>query len=292
MNRSIKAFSLIELSIVILVIGVLIAGVSQGGKMITKFKITAAASLTNSSPVHSIKNLVAWYETTSEKSFIATESDDGQSVSTWYDINTQQLQKRNATSSGTSKPTYKISGDTGLPMLYFDGSNDYFNLPNSTLPFGNSSFTIFVVDLREAKSAEKNINHVYASGAWPSTQVNLLRYYGAGLSNYLGGDDNKTYANSVSINSWRKSITMATYNNDITNRIVEIYRSGIGLRSAAANFTLNMDTNFNYIGKAYWAPGQGYEGYIGELIIFDRYLKTEERESVKAYLSQKWGIKI
>lgn len=82
MNRSIKAFSFIELSIVILVIGVLIAGVSQGGKMITKFKITTAASLTNSSPVHSIKNLVAWYKTTSEKSFIATESDDGQSVST------------------------------------------------------------------------------------------------------------------------------------------------------------------------------------------------------------------
>jgi len=59
MNRNLKAFSLIELSIVILVIGVLIAGVSQGGKMITKFRISAAASLTNSSPVHSIKNLVA-----------------------------------------------------------------------------------------------------------------------------------------------------------------------------------------------------------------------------------------
>ena len=291
MNRSIKAFSLIELSIVILVIGVLIAGVSQGGKMITKFKITTAASLTNSSPVHSIKNLVAWYETTSEKSFIATESDDGQSVSTWYDINTQQLKKRNATSSGTSKPTYKISGDTGLPMLYFDGSNDYFNLPNSTLTSGNSSFTTFVVDIRQDKSGFVTL---YSSGTWYFTppQINMLRYSFQHLYNFLGGSANTNYVLSPSINSWGKSINMATYNNDITNRIVEIYRSGIGLRSVAANFTLNIGTTHNYIGSTYLAPRETYKGYIGELIIFDRYLKTEERESVKAYLSQKWGIKI
>ena len=289
MNRSIKAFSLIELSIVILVIGVLIAGVSQGGKMITKFKITTAASLTNSSPAHSIKNLVAWYETTSEKSFIATESDDGQSVSTWYDINTQQLKKRNATSSGTSKPTYKISGDTGLPMLYFDGSNDYFNLPNSTLPSRNSSFTTFVVDIRQAKSGFVTL---YSSGKWNSTQINLLRYNNQTLYNFLGMTGNINSVVSPSINSWGKSINMATYNNDITNRRVELYRSGLGLRWGEANFTLNMGTTFNYIGKAYWAPVEAYKGYIGELIIFDRYLKTEERESVKAYLSQKWGIKI
>jgi len=287
MNRNLKAFSLIELSIVILVIGVLIAGVSQGGKMITKFRISAAASLTNSSPVHSIKNLVAWYETTTEKSFIASESDDGQSVSTWYDINTQQLQKRNATSSGTSKPTYKISGDTGLPMLYFDGGDDYFSLPDNTIPAGNSSFTTFVVDVRQAKS---ELVTLYSSGAWGTTQINLLRYSNQTLYNFLGSV-NLNLVVSPPISSWGKSINMATYNNDITNRIVEIYRSGIGLTSAAANSTLNMSTTFNYIGKNHWNPIEGYKGYIGELIIFDRYLKKEERESVKAYLSQKWGIK-
>jgi prepilin-type N-terminal cleavage/methylation domain-containing protein len=291
MNRNLKAFSLIELSIVILVIGVLIAGVSQGGKMITKFQISAAASLTNSSPVHSIKNLVAWYETTTEKSFIASESDDGQSVSTWYDINTQQLQKRNATSSGTSKSTYKISSDTGLPMLYFDGSDDYFSLPDNTIPAGNSSFTTFVVDVRQAKPGYITL---YSSGSFGTTQINLLRYEvnQVVIYSFLGASgSNVNLVVSPSISNWGKSINMATYNNDITNRIVEIYRSGIGLKSAAANFTLNMDTTFNYIGKIHGNTPQVYKGYIGELIIFDRYLKKEERESVKAYLSQKWGIK-
>ena len=31
---------------------------------------------------------------------------------------------------------------------------------------------------------------------------------------------------------------------------------------------------------------------IGEILIFDRPLKTKEREEVEAYLSQKWGIKL
>ena len=173
-------------------------------------------------------------------------------------------------------------------MLYFDGSDDYFSLPDNTIPAGNSSFTTFVVDVRQAKSG---LVTLYSSGTWGPTQINLLRYSNQTLYNFLGITGNINLVVSPSISSWGKSINMATYNNDITNRIVEIYRSGIGLTSAAATFTLNMGTTFNYIGKDYWMPGEEYKGYIGELIIFDCYLKTEERESVKAYLSQKWGIK-
>jgi prepilin-type N-terminal cleavage/methylation domain-containing protein len=49
----ITAFSLIELSIVILVIGLLIAGAIQGSKMISKAALSSARTLTESSPVAS-----------------------------------------------------------------------------------------------------------------------------------------------------------------------------------------------------------------------------------------------
>jgi len=48
-----QAFSLVELSIVILIIGVLIAGVIQGSNLVTKFRIKTAQTLTQSSPVSS-----------------------------------------------------------------------------------------------------------------------------------------------------------------------------------------------------------------------------------------------
>jgi hypothetical protein len=33
-----------------------------------------------------------------------------------------------------------------------------------------------------------------------------------------------------------------------------------------------------------------FGGYIGEIIVFDRSLKKEERQSIEGYLGKKWGI--
>lgn len=63
-----NAFSLIELSIVILIIGILVAGVTQSSRLIRQMKISSARSITNSSPVSSISNLAGWWETTLDSS--------------------------------------------------------------------------------------------------------------------------------------------------------------------------------------------------------------------------------
>ncbi|MFM7620236.1 MAG: prepilin-type N-terminal cleavage/methylation domain-containing protein [Alphaproteobacteria bacterium] len=67
--KNFKAFSLIELSIVILIIGILVAGVTQSSRLIRQMALSSARALTQSSPVPSIAGLVSWYEPTSEKSF-------------------------------------------------------------------------------------------------------------------------------------------------------------------------------------------------------------------------------
>ena len=64
-----KAFSPIELSIVILIIGILIAGVTQSSRLIRQAKLKTAQTLTSGA--------------------------DG--VTTWYDINPQSSSKNNAT---------------------------------------------------------------------------------------------------------------------------------------------------------------------------------------------------
>ncbi|MBM5781910.1 MAG: prepilin-type N-terminal cleavage/methylation domain-containing protein [Pelagibacterales bacterium] len=81
-----SAFSLIEMSIVLLIIGILISGVTQGLKLLNKFKLQTAQSLTQSSPVASISGLSYWFESTSEKSFSASEAVDEEKISNWYDI--------------------------------------------------------------------------------------------------------------------------------------------------------------------------------------------------------------
>ena len=64
-----KAFSLIELAVVILIIGILVAAVTQGGKLVSRAKVTSAKTMTQSSPVSGIDNLSLWLETVTDQSF-------------------------------------------------------------------------------------------------------------------------------------------------------------------------------------------------------------------------------
>ncbi len=65
----IKAFSMIELSIVILIIGILISGILASNAIIKKFRIQTAQTLTISSPVQGISDSVLWLESSLDKSF-------------------------------------------------------------------------------------------------------------------------------------------------------------------------------------------------------------------------------
>ena len=93
---SAKAFSLIELSIVILIIGILIAGVTQGSRLVSAMKLNTARTVTQSSEVNSITGVVTWLESTADKSFDDAEETDGSIITNWYDINPQSLLKNNA----------------------------------------------------------------------------------------------------------------------------------------------------------------------------------------------------
>ena len=53
-----RAFSLVELSIVILVIGIVIAGVTQTSRLIGQMKLSSARTLSQSSDVNGIKDLI------------------------------------------------------------------------------------------------------------------------------------------------------------------------------------------------------------------------------------------
>lgn len=82
-----RAFSLMEVSIVIVVIGILVAGVNQGLGLFYKTKIKSAQALTKGSRVNNIKGLIVWYEPTLDESFISSETNNGSTISQWNDVN-------------------------------------------------------------------------------------------------------------------------------------------------------------------------------------------------------------
>lgn len=117
-------------------------------------KISTARGLTASSPVTSIQNLVAWYDSVSDASFDDSEEGDSLSIANWYDLNPQSSLKNNMASS-TSKAVYNAKAINGLPALYFNGS-DYNGYSSANLVI-DTEMTIFAVATNESSSGFRRL---------------------------------------------------------------------------------------------------------------------------------------
>lgn len=73
-RHSSKAFTLIELSAVIVIIGILIAGLMETTGLVKKSKIAVAQNLAKASAIAVITNNALWLESIFESSFKDTES--------------------------------------------------------------------------------------------------------------------------------------------------------------------------------------------------------------------------
>lgn len=274
------AFSLIELSIVILIIGILVAGVTQSSRLINQMRLMSARSITLSSPVPTIKNLIAWYESVGEKSFNEGEMSSGSLLSNWFDSNIQSSSKINGFQTvDVNKPQYAIDDSTKLPVAKFT-NQDFFYLPDGTIPFNNTPYTIFFVSQTYAYCA----CGLLGSGDYGVGQgANAFRYDGStSIVNYWWGND-IYLTNSVTI----QKMTIHTFVYNLTNRYG--FTDGVLKASDAATNRVSTANN-NTIGKTF--NTEFMNGIIGEIIIFDRALNQEERKSIESYLGKKWSIKV
>ena len=142
-----KAFSLIEISVVIVIIGILIAGISSGIDLYQEYRSTVARSLTANSPLIRINDLAMWIDASSVESY-QTSPKDGVKINLLKDIKTSR-DKINFTQSVVSKqPIYRNSLINGVGGIEFDGIDDYMTSENSVLSQNISQLgqiTIFMV---------------------------------------------------------------------------------------------------------------------------------------------------
>jgi len=214
----------------------------------------------------SIAGCQLWLDAADTSSASMTLS--GNNVSVWKD---KSGTGNNAV--GTVPPTY----DSASKYVLFNGSTQYFTLPDGTYPFGNTPYSIFIVAYTRNAG---NPQWVVCGGGESTNQALGLLFY---------------YTNAVWHSWW---INEYRFDNSITNNVPAIVnisyatsRSIIvnGGTASVNNAGSRSSTNSpNFIGRR--PGGQFFDGGLAECIVFNSEISVFQRQQVEGYLAWKWGI--
>ncbi|MCE3255150.1 MAG: hypothetical protein K0R25_644 [Rickettsiaceae bacterium] len=288
-----SAFSLIELSVVILLIGILVLGVVKGSSIIRRAKLSSAISLTKASPVNTTENLLLWLDTTSDDAFTATEKMDGGKISNWYNTSLQATDKTGGAQGGATslKPTYVADGINNLPALSFNGTSNYLLTKNIT----TGDYTVFIVLKTQHPGPGTAGGHAFTGSGILSADVSggandvIPLSITAGYAKTFVGAPGLTVTSTNTINDNKANIVTVT--RSLSSGLLSLYVNGANGVSATGTAGVSLTTPANLGIGVDVVNARYYQGFLSEIIIFNRVLSPSERTNIENYLKDKWGIK-
>ena len=305
-KNSKKAFSLVEISIVILIIGLLIAGISKAGDMIFDVSLKSASSLTKGAKVGRMPGLALWLETTTSESILEKERYDTNVISIWRDINPQSSSKFIFKKAGS--PTYVEKGQNNLPAVGSLSADNYF-LPytsetSSTVAayqanqiFSSGALlTIFMVLKPKAIAADLLSFCPYSTGANLDACTTAAKYIGLGLTasgnvvfSTVGGTAAAAATSAItSTNSYTlKNLIVVSAIKDATDNL-KLAVNGVSAATAVSSTNKLMTSSFNGTFRVGGFNATDVE--IQEIIVFASALSDADRLVVETYLGKKYNV--
>jgi len=199
----------------------------------------------------------------------------GTLVSEWRDKsgNANHVYQSTTASQPTRDTTYHASGSNLKNVVRFDGTDDSLSSTNS-LDLSTAS-TMFVLVRGYTSTSDAgviSINNSLSSGITIHNGSLAYFYFGSG-----------GYATTQSIATSQTNILTKVWTGSTSGDRIS-YKNGT---QGTSNGTMS---NTNATGVLRLGQQSTYlNGFIGEVIIYDRELTTDELLKVHGYLSNKWG---
>jgi hypothetical protein len=222
-----------------------------------------------------IPGCALWLDAADRNTFTLT----GSNISQWND---KSGNGRNATqSTAGNRPTYNSTSNF---VNFTRTSSQFMNLPDSTLPSGNSSYAYFVVctwyQLADGHGIIGGGNYGTTNQVFAARSINTTGQ----VVTYWWGNDLTSSNNAYSAN---------------TPVLLDFMYTAGSTRSIVVNGTINVSdtpgtrsqgTGNNTIGRTYPALSEFLNGNIQEIVVYSNALTTSERQQVEGYLASKWGL--
>lgn len=293
-KHSRRAFSLVEVSISIVLLGLIIAGLTQSSRLISAYRLYIARGLTQSGPVTTIPNLVFWIDASAEGVFLnqnsRAEISNNDTISSWSEPKYLSRERKACTeSTAANQPTFILNGINGLPIARFSSTAAQMRLSCLIEGGMSSENTIFMIYKWNSTYTPANTNFLVIGSAIQTLtavsttgQLNFYSWNGAAI-------DSITYMLTAGAN-----MLLSRVSNPSTN-VTTVYVNGASIGSTTALWSgtyTSLDTSTSVTIGNYPGQPRPLGGDIAEVIIYDRALNNEERQAVEKYLGKKWGIKV
>lgn len=276
-----RAFSLLELAVVLLVISLITAGIMKGLSIVKTSRLTAAKSLTTNSKINEIEGMIAWFEPTMNESFEADETIDNSPISIWHDISPESIgSTRNSLTKAilNDDVVYRSLGINSLPSLQFTQAGTL-----TLASFFQGSFNKFTIFTVFAPTVTLG-----------STYLTVLDAYSGATSNYaVAFNSSNLKITTLSSDTISKSFTQSN------PYAICVYFNGADSKAfvnaaetATANFTADNTSLYGLTVGTDEIIANQFTGLISEIIIFNRIISDKERKSIMSYLGQKYKIEI
>ncbi len=297
-SRSKSAFTLIELSIVLIIIGLLVGGVTGASSLIYSAKLTSARMMSKSSAVITSEDLVLWLDATSKEAYLDSEgAADYSDITTFKNVSPQSSGGDLTQSTANLKPHYLKSGINGLPSLKFTGGSGQNMLSNQFSPtVQNKDFTIFAVfkfDETIAESFGRFINFIIENtGDITATSNHAISISKSTVFNFsvVSGGSGSAITTS-SYNDRLPALVTIKYDSNLDKAYAYIDTAGVQYANTTSfsNFFTNR-SSVNKLSYLHLLANNVEDFKIGEIVLYSKKLSDSEINNIKKYLVKKWGI--
>lgn len=274
-----RAFSLVELSIVIVIIGLLVAGVVGSKHIMKKARVNSARSITASSPINSTLDNELWLDVALDDVAFGDGHglENGDRITSWSDKSYNQDKPQIVVVGNGPKYSNSIAS---IPAILFESDSDSNHLQISDASFLNQTdYTFIITEQRVAQNSGIN----YLIGGNDDEDVFGLGYSSNGAIIQSHGEvassDNSAAIENLDSYSNKPRVITFTHSASDGNRI---YINGtLANEDLSATAHLTDITSLNI--------GKNYHGEIGEIAIFSRAIKQVEIQDIENYMADKFN---
>jgi hypothetical protein len=230
--------------------------------------------------VQNIGNIEFWYSADQNIS-----RSEGIYTSLWYDMSGNGHHV--VQTDPDTRPMFEDGVINGYPALKFDGQNDHLVFPSIDFA-GNNGMTVFVVASTTADLVPTAGEGSYGAFAFQSEGVG--KFYVSPQRNSItynfGDPTDISYSRPIGVG---EDFTLTGVRK--VQGSEEIYVDGNLVNSVSGRaFPTGAIGNTGYVGRSTAAQPTFFQGYIAELLVFDKGLTASEYAVAQNYLNEKYNL--